>query len=383
MENNSLSRQEIEWKIIYPALLRAGWEEKQIQYRKRFSNGLSYMKVDNESLLTFVEAKQPTFTLRYWDNLPLAIIRHAESGESLPNALRNALPWADPDNGGLDVLAVYTTDGTRFLEFDTYDGHQRFLELDQFPSPHQVWCCYLHSRGLRFPQGFKLFTGTLGHTEWPLRFFEFIAINRILETLLRGDRRMAVINGAFGSIHFVIAALIRHLWEHRMAKRFLYLTETHPDLQPAILLHFGNLKSSIYAPGEPVVEDEYRPDIILAAYSSTGHLGEKLRIYPPDFFDVVILDEIHRDTKDANREWQKILGWFEGAIYIGLTVMDFSPLYPSNYHFFERVIYRYTSDQARADGYHQLPEIIAAQPGKGILYLPQMTRRDSKEMPAG
>lgn len=354
MENNSLSRQEIEWKIIYPALLRAGWEEKQIQYRKRFSNGLSYMKVDNEPLLTFVEAKQPTFTLRYWDNLPLAIIRHAESGESLSNALENIRPWADGDNGGLDLQCVYTTDGYQFLEWDVCTNSRRWIKPSQFPAPHDLWGRYLYARGLSHAQGHKLTAYWHYCQERQPKHFEVIAFNRTIEALVKGHPSVVLIIGALFSIHFLIPKLIGHLWEIRFAKRFLYLAEKDPAKKPQLRNHFKGFDPVIACPNEPWEEQEYRPLVIWAWPGGETGPMTLLGAFEADFFDIVIIDEIHRDFESGDADWQACLKRFPGAIHVGMTNLDLAPVYTSNFHHFGKMIYRYSEDQAEADGNYYL-----------------------------
>lgn len=352
MENNSLSRQEIEWKIIYPALLRAGWEEKQIQYRKRFSNGLSYMKVDNEPLLTFVEAKQPTFTLRYWDNLPLAIIRHAESGESLPNALENIRPWADGDNGGLDLYFLYATDGSRLLELDTSTGRQRSLSPGEIPRPGQLWSRYLHIMGFRPGQGHQLLTSA--HTPGVVRpphYYEYIAENRTLEALLKGQRSIALNIGTLLSTHFIIARLIRHLWDLRFARRFLCVLEKDPARSPQRLALFRHLQPVAPPPRLPEEQEDFPLLVLCSTEAEAAGLLKKLQVFPPDYFDLVIVDEIHHDTAAGDATWQAIASRFHPARQIGLSIITPYRVLAANYSYYDRIIYQYTDEQWSENGF--------------------------------
>lgn len=41
--------------------------------------------------------------------------------------------------------------------------------------------------------------------------------------------------------------------------------------------------------------------------------------YPPDFFDLVIVDECHRGGGNDESSWRKILEYFAAAVQLGLT----------------------------------------------------------------
>ena len=43
------------------------------------------------------------------------------------------------------------------------------------------------------------------------------------------------------------------------------------------------------------------------------------RHYPPDFFDLVIVDECHRGSARDDSLWREILDYFRPAVQLGLT----------------------------------------------------------------
>jgi type I restriction enzyme R subunit len=43
------------------------------------------------------------------------------------------------------------------------------------------------------------------------------------------------------------------------------------------------------------------------------------RQYPPDFFDLIIVDECHRGSADPEGSWREILNFFHSAVQLGMT----------------------------------------------------------------
>ena len=348
------TRMELESQCIKPALLRAGWREDMIRYRRRFSNGITCLTIKDEPGLTIYEEKRPAFTLYYWENLPLAVIRLAEPGETLPIALDHALHWAGADQGGLDLYCVYATDGVNCLEHDLSNGQRRHFDLGQFPSPARLWSHFLATRGLRQGQGDKLLGSYPTFDGRRPRHFEYIILNRIVEAILKGQQSMAVINGALSSTYFIIPLLIRQLWEARLARRFLYLTEKAPDEDPRILQYFQGFAPVITHLGHlPAEQEEYRPLIVSLIINESTSKSIQTRQLPPDYFDMVIVDEFHQETSAADTVWQEGLGRFRQAVQVGVTFMEQVSILFTNHHHFGAVICQYTEKQAESDGFYR------------------------------
>jgi type I restriction enzyme, R subunit len=43
------------------------------------------------------------------------------------------------------------------------------------------------------------------------------------------------------------------------------------------------------------------------------------RLYPPDFFDFIVIDECHRGGANDESNWRDILDYFSPAVQLGLT----------------------------------------------------------------
>ena len=74
--------------------------------------------------------------------------------------------------------------------------------------------------------------------------------------------------------------------------------------------------------------------------------------YPPDFFDLIIIDECHRGGASAEGEWRAILEYFAPAVQLGLTA---TPLRRDEnrdtYAYFGKPVYTYSLREGIEDGF--------------------------------
>ncbi len=63
-------------------------------------------------------------------------------------------------------------------------------------------------------------------------------------------------------------------------------------------------------------------EVYLALYQGLTGQDEKQNIFKqftPDFFDLIVVDECHREQRNDNSAWREILSYFSNATQIGLT----------------------------------------------------------------
>jgi type I restriction enzyme R subunit len=67
-----------------------------------------------------------------------------------------------------------------------------------------------------------------------------------------------------------------------------------------------------------------------------GDEGEEhfRKMFQPDFFDLVIVDECHRGSAKEESRWRLILDYFKSATQIGMTATPKETRYVSNIHYF-------------------------------------------------
>ncbi len=73
--------------------------------------------------------------------------------------------------------------------------------------------------------------------------------------------------------------------------------------------------------------------------------------YPPDFFDLVIVDECHRGSAARDSAWRRILEWYSSAVQLGLTATPKQQDEIDTYAYFGEPVLSYSLRQGIEDGY--------------------------------
>src|SRR5262249_16215282 len=143
------------------------------------------------------------------------------------DGLQQAKQYADM----LGLKFAYATNGHEIIEFDYFTGLER--ALDQFPTAVELWGRYRAGRRPkrddRSNQLLTPFNHTVAKGE---RYYQQIAINRSVESILKGQRRV-LITMATGTGKTVVAFQICwKLWSARWNRtgdfrrpRILYLAD--------------------------------------------------------------------------------------------------------------------------------------------------------------
>lgn len=75
------------------------------------------------------------------------------------------------------------------------------------------------------------------------------------------------------------------------------------------------------------------------------------REFPPDFFDLVIVDECHRGSASKNSNWREILEYFYPASQLGMTATPLREDNRDTYEYFGNPVYTYSLKQGIDDGF--------------------------------
>jgi type I restriction enzyme R subunit len=78
-----------------------------------------------------------------------------------------------------------------------------------------------------------------------------------------------------------------------------------------------------------------------------GYFGD----YPPDFFDLLIVDECHRGGANDESQWRNILEYFEPAVQLGLTATPRKKENANTYAYFGPPVFTYSLKQGIEDGF--------------------------------
>src|SRR5206468_343611 len=83
----------------------------------------------------------------------------------------------------------YSTNGNGIVEFDSITGRER--ELAEFPTPAELWSRVRAGEGLPDEGAAqKLLTPSYNLGRKPPRYYQEIAINRVVQAVMKGKRRI-------------------------------------------------------------------------------------------------------------------------------------------------------------------------------------------------
>jgi type I restriction enzyme, R subunit len=302
--------------------------------------------------------KRVDYLLRYTRDFPLAIVEAKPEYRTAADGLQQAKQYAEM----LGLKFAYATNGPEIIEFDYFTGVER--TRTDYATPGELWKRYRQGQGLSddisADRLLTPFNHTVGKGE---RYYQQIAINRTVENVLHGKRRI-LLTMATGTGKTVVAfQLCWKLWnakwnrtgEHRRPK-ILYLADRNILIdQPkdGIFAAFGDARWKLEG-GEVNKGREMYFAIYQALVAQSASLPGAVPLwkeFPKDFFDLVIVDECHRGSARADSSWRDILTYFEPAVQIGMTATPLRDDNRDSYLYFGNPIYEYSLRQGIDDGF--------------------------------
>lgn len=195
--------------LVTPKLRGSGWEESPhlIAEQHYFTDGRIVI-VGRAAKRR--QGKRADYILRYTRDLPLAVVEAKAEDIGAGDGMQQAKDYAQI----LGLKFAYATNGHTILEYDFFAGLEQ--ELDRFPSPGELWTRYQTGSGLTAPQNIERFLTPFNSTAGKSpRYYQEIAINRVVEALLAGKKRL-LLTMATGTGKTVVAFQICwKLWNAR------------------------------------------------------------------------------------------------------------------------------------------------------------------------
>ncbi|GMW05880.1 MAG: hypothetical protein AMXMBFR8_06770 [Nevskiales bacterium] len=340
-------------KYVVPKLQAAGWdaEPHSIAEQRTITDG---RVIPVGKGFVRKPPKRVDYLLRYTRDFPLAVVEAKASYKTATDAVQQARAYAEM----LDLKYAYATNGTDIIEIDYFTGSE--TRLTEFPKPEDLWQRYQTGSGIKAPDKIDQLISpynTVGGK--PPRYYQQIAINRAVEAILGGKRRL-LLTMATGTGKTIVAFQISwKLWssrwnrtgEHRKP-RILFLADRNilvDDPKDKTFSPFGDARHKIES-GEIIKSREMYFAIYQALAEDERRAG-LFRDYPPDFFDLIIVDECHRGSARDDSSWRVILEHFAPAYQLGMTATPLREDNRDTYQYFGNPIYEYSLRQGIDDGF--------------------------------
>lgn len=340
-------------KYVVPKLQSAGWDNEphSIAEQRTITDG---RVIPVGKGFVRKPPKRVDYLLRYTRDFPLAVVEAKASYKSAADAVQQARDYA----GILGLKFAYATNGLDIIEIDYFTGTE--TNVASFPKPEDLWHRYKLGSGIsdsaRVEHLIAPYNTAGGKSP---RYYQQIAINRAVEAILDGKRRL-LLTMATGTGKTIVAFQICwKLWssrwntrgEHRKP-RILFLADRNilvDDPKDKTFSPFGDARLKIES-GEIVKSREMYFAIYQALAEDERRAG-LFRDYPPDFFDLIIVDECHRGSARDTSSWRIILEHFKPAYQLGMTATPLRQDNRDTYLYFGNPIYQYSLRQGIDDGF--------------------------------
>ena len=302
---------------VLPKLYAAGWEDTQISEQKSFTDG-RIVVVGNRAIRR--QQKRADYLLRYRRDFAIAVVEAKAAYRTAGDGLQQAKEYAQI----LGLKFAYATNGRAIIEHDFLTGLDN--ELQEFPSPSTLWGSLRRAQNISEEAGNRLLTPYYHLSGKSPRYYQEIAINLAVQSILQGKRRI-LLTLTTGTGKTIVAfqvcwKLTNCLWnragEYRRP-RILFLADRNVLIdvpKDQTFSPFGDARHKIE--GEAVKSRE----MYFAIYQAIAKDERKpglYREYPKDFFDLIIVDECHRGSARDESNWREILEYFEPAYQLGMT----------------------------------------------------------------
>jgi type I restriction enzyme R subunit len=200
--------------------------------------------------------------------------------------------------------------------------------------------------------------------------------------------------------------IIWRLWKAGRKKRILFLADRNVLVDQTMVNDFrpfGEVMAKLSTESKTIeradgseamlttaLDKKRRSDtayeVYLGLYQAITGPEERQKLFrefSPGFFDLIVVDECHRGSADADAAWHEILEYFSGATQIGLTATPKETEYVSNIHYFGKPVYFYSLKQGIRDGFlapYKVVRIHIDRDVEGYRPEPGKTDREGNEV---
>ena len=334
------------------------------------------------------KALRVDYLLRYAPNQTIAVLEAKRDTLPAGSGLQQAKGYAER----LGLKFAYSSNGKQFVEFDYLTGRERTLKT--FPTPDELWRRLHGQRATVAAERERLLTPYHRIPDKTPRYYQEIAINRVVEAMLSGRRRNLLTMATGTGKTLVAFQICWRLWdmrwntrgEHRRPK-ILFLADRNilvDDPKDNTFAPFGDARYKIE--GGKVVKSRDMYFAIYQAIAKDERRPGLYREFAPDFFDLIVVDECHRGSARDDSNWREILEYFEPAYQLGMTATPLREDNRDTYRYFDNPLYTYSLRQGIEDGFlapYRVRQVVSEWDATGWRpYVGQMDR-DGREIPDG
>ncbi|MBQ7501669.1 DEAD/DEAH box helicase family protein [bacterium] len=364
LPKKEMSEEDVKLNFITPSLLAKGWKNKiTMESEVRFTDG----RINTGgNVASRGPAKRADYILYINANNPIAVVEAKDNRHSVSFGMQQAKEYA----GMMKIPFAYSSNGDAFQEYDFFTGKERQLPLDAFPTPEDLYRRFKEEvnggQGLSEPEEEIIkqpyYSGQ--NTNTP-RYYQRNAINLTLRAVARGQKRMLLVMATGTGKTFVAFQIVYRLLRSGLKRKILYLADRNILVDQSIQQDFSPLAKTVhkvdFSKDDPTTVSSY--EVYFSLYQqldgkSSDNEGDDeeavakfKKLFSPDFFDFIIVDECHRGSAKRDGRWRRILEYFSSAAQLGMTATPKETKYISNVDYFGAPIYTYSLNEGISDGF--------------------------------
>lgn len=267
----------------------------------------------------------------------------------------------------LQTRFTWSTNGVGIYQVDMQTGKEG--HVDRYPTPDELWALtFARQNTWRERFGEVPFEDKGGF--WQPRYYQHNAINKALEAIAEGEPRI-LLTLATGTGKTAIAFQLAWKLFHSR-----WNLSREPTRRPRILFLADRniLADQAYNSFSAFPEDalvRIDPETIrkkgqvpkngsifftifqtfMSGQDEDGNSLPSFGEYPPDFFDLIVIDECHRGGANDESNWRGILEYFSPAVQLGLTATPKRKHNADTYAYFGEPVYVYSLKEGINDGF--------------------------------
>lgn len=297
-------------------------------------------------------------------NTKLAIIEAKAWNKPLTEGVAQAKSYA----AKLAVRHTYATNGQGIYGIDMVTGAEG--EVAAYPSPEALWqMTFAEANAWRDRFAVIPFEDKGG--TWQGRYYQDIAINRVLDAIAGGRDRILLTLATGTGKTFIAFQLAWKLFQSRWNLGD-WKSGAEPSRRPRILfLADRNILADQAYNAFSAFPDDALVRIDPADIKKKGRVPKNGNVfftifqtfmsgpggspyfgeYPADFFDFIVIDECHRGGANDEGSWRAILDYFAPAVQLGLTATPKRKNNADTYAYFGEPVYQYSLKEGINDGF--------------------------------
>ncbi len=345
---------------IDPALRAAGWGQVEGS-RIRVEYAITQGRLNGSGRRG--AALSADYVLEY-RNTPLAVVEAKAWDKPYTEGVAQAKDYATR----LGLRFAYASNGQRIYGMDMHTGAEG--DVAAFPSPDDLWA-QLYGRANVWRDRFAAVPFEDKGGTRQLRYYQDVAVRRTLEAIADGRDRILLTLATGTGKTFMAFQIAWKLFHSRWSVR-AQADSSLPLRRPRILFLADRniLANQAFNDFSAFAEDalvRIAPDSIrktgavpkngsvfftifqtfMSGPDGAPYFGD----YPPDFFDLIIIDECHRGGANDESSWRAILEYFAPAVQLGLTATPKRQGNADTYAYFGEPVYVYSLKEGINDGF--------------------------------